>query len=1051
MKALSTLIALAMLTTVLHAAPSADAIRTESGITGGIAVHLGCGDGRLTAALHKDDRLLVQGLDTDAGNVEKAKAHMDSLGIYGKAWAELYDGRNLPHGDNMVNLIVVDDSADVTAREIDRVLAPLGVLIISQDNREIRSKIQYPASSIGNGFLKLTKPYPSNIDDWTHYLYDASGNAVSRDKEVRRPRHVQWYAGPRRSRHHDALASMSIMTSSGGRVFYIFDEGSTSLMHRPPHWKLTARDAFNGKLLWKRDIPTWMTHLYNFRAGPKQLSRRLVSVDDSVFTTLAFSAPAVRLDAASGKTVHTYEGSDKAEELVYHNGMLLVVTGDPEILISKSDKCYGYWEMSVQEDPTVDKTIAAYDADTGAKLWSIHSKDLRHLVPLSLIALGDNVFYMDNEKLHCVEAASGKERWASPFETEGLFLRAYAPTVVAHGDVVMCLKWNTFCGFSIETGKKLWENKGSMGFGAPADLFVIGGKAWTLPMTKSIWRDSKRNADGYVTTGINIPKTEFLNQAKTAVSVDIHTGKIIDLFPFQHTQHHHRCYRNKATEDVILIGHSGIQVADLKERTTETHRWVRGLCQYGIMPANGYLYAPPDTCQCYNTGKINGFFALSEKNSWADIKIEAALGKGPAYRRASAAAKNRAGKTADWATYRGNSRRSGSTSSTAPERPKVKWTASIGDALTAPVVSADKVFVADRDAYTVHCLNRKNGKPVWKYLANGPVDSPPTIYKGLCIFGCGDGSVYCLDAESGTLAWRFKTSKIERRIGYEDRLESPLRVSGSVLVQDDTAYFAAGYSSNLDGGIRVYGVDVTTGEERYFNTIASGHWGDERGYGFLADILSSDGTAINMRNVGFDAQLNRARNKGLIVLSTKSLLEDRWFHRQDWKAPMGGKGQLVVFNDSTSFSVVNPYTGLSRARKGKYKQFKQDGHHHQKFTRYEEEFFPVGTTIRASGKTKRADSWSIDVKFQPRAMVLAADKLCTAGWVDAFAIETKTGRALDPKNPDPHDSYLRIYSADRGKLVSDTRLKSEPVFDGMAVAGGELYLSLKDGTIVCFE
>ena len=84
-------------------------------------------------------------------------------------------------------------------------------------------------------------------------------------------------------------------------------------------------------------------------------------------------------------------------------------------------------------------------------------------------------------------------------------------------------------------------------------------------------------------------------------------------------------------------------------------------------------------------------------------------------------------------------------------------------------------------------------------------------------------------------------------------------------------------------------------------------------------------------------------------------------------------------------------------------------------------------------------------------MVLAGDKLCTAGWVDAFAIETKTGRALDPKNPDPHDSYLRIYSASKGELVSDTKLNAEPVFDGMAVAGRELYLSLKDGTIVCFE
>ena len=53
-------------------------------------------------------------------------------------------------------------------------------------------------------------------------------------------------AGPKRCRDHDALASMSAMTTSAGRLFYIFDEGHTSLVHRPPDWRLVARDAFDG-------------------------------------------------------------------------------------------------------------------------------------------------------------------------------------------------------------------------------------------------------------------------------------------------------------------------------------------------------------------------------------------------------------------------------------------------------------------------------------------------------------------------------------------------------------------------------------------------------------------------------------------------------------------------------------------------------------------------------------------------------------------------------------------------------------------------------------
>ncbi|MBM3749046.1 MAG: class I SAM-dependent methyltransferase, partial [Acidobacteria bacterium] len=58
-----------------------------SGVRGGLVVHLGCGDGRLTAALAGQGRpahnCLVQGLDTDAASVEKAREHIRSLGIYG--------------------------------------------------------------------------------------------------------------------------------------------------------------------------------------------------------------------------------------------------------------------------------------------------------------------------------------------------------------------------------------------------------------------------------------------------------------------------------------------------------------------------------------------------------------------------------------------------------------------------------------------------------------------------------------------------------------------------------------------------------------------------------------------------------------------------------------------------------------------------------------------------------------------------------------------------------------------------------------------------------
>ncbi|MHC4250665.1 MAG: outer membrane protein assembly factor BamB family protein [Planctomycetota bacterium] len=1048
-----------------QAATSPGRLLEISGVKGGVAVHLGCAEGRLTAGLCSGRALLVHGLDTDAATVERARKHIDSLGLYGQVSAEVYDGRNLPHGDNIVNLLVHEDAASVSAKEIERVLVPKGVALVKSglpglDSPGLRREGE------AAGWTKYVKPWPESLDEWTHFLYDASNNAVSRDMKVGLPRRVQWWAGPEHTRHHDAMASMSAMTSSGGRVFYIYDEGPVSVVHQPPDWKLIARDAFNGKLLWKRDIPDWMTHLYNFRAGPVQLQRRLVSVGEHVYVTLGFTAPVVKLDAATGETLHTYAGSRGAEEILWHDGTLMVVTGDASKLVDEADACHGYWELTENEEEvakraTVEKAVVAYDADGGRELWRVTGDHLKRLAPLSLTAEGGRIFYLDGKELHCLDAKTGRERWASNFETEGLFIRAYAPTVVVSDGVIMCLTWDRLFGWSVEDGRKLWENKGAIGFGSPGDLFAIDGKVWTAPMMKSIWRESRRNRDGVITTGVNIPKSDFLNDAKTAVGIDIRTGKVTDLLPFVHNQHHHRCYRNKATERYLLIGHSGIQVLDPKTKKSSTNQWVRGLCQYGIMPANGCIYVPPDPCQCYGAVKINGFFALAERNSMDEIEIAPAVVRGPAFARVSGrrdegsildGASSKGGvvryrDTDAWPTYRGGVSRSGSTECAVPARPRVKWEAEIGESVTAPVVAGERVFVAERDAYTLHCLDRKSGRPAWRFFANGPVDTPPTIYKGLCVFGCGDGSVYCLDAETGELAWRFKTSAIERRIGSENRIESPHRVHGAVLVQGNTVYFAAGRSSFLDGGIRVYGVDVWTGRQLHERTLASQHGTKS---GSLSDVLVSTGDAISMRQVRFGTDLKGGGRGGGLVAST-GLLDTTWFHRQGWSL---GKlrGQLVVQGKSGTYSVINPYTGLKKRRKGQFRQFNQVGHLHIKFTRYKEEYFPVGTTIAARGPGGRGGgggTWSIGEKLQPRAMILAGDHLLLAGRTDEFAIELKSGRARGAGARDDLRPVLRAYAAKSGKRVSETTLGSAPVFDGLAAAYGDVFVSLENGKLVC--
>ena len=68
-------IALATLVPSVVAGPADEArqIAALAGFHGGLVVHVGCGDGKLTAALRLAENCVVQGLETDAKRVETAR------------------------------------------------------------------------------------------------------------------------------------------------------------------------------------------------------------------------------------------------------------------------------------------------------------------------------------------------------------------------------------------------------------------------------------------------------------------------------------------------------------------------------------------------------------------------------------------------------------------------------------------------------------------------------------------------------------------------------------------------------------------------------------------------------------------------------------------------------------------------------------------------------------------------------------------------------------------------------------------------------------------
>jgi outer membrane protein assembly factor BamB len=184
--------------------------------------------------------------------------------------------------------------------------------------------------------------------------------------------------------------------------------------------------------------------------------------------------------------------------------------------------------------------------------------------------------------------------------------------------------------------------------------------------------------------------------------------------------------------------------------------------------------------------------------------------------------------------------------------------------ITPPIAADGKVLVAVPNQHRIVALDAKTGRSKWEYVAGGRIDTPPSIYDGRCLFGSHDGWVYCLDAENGELAWRFRAAPVEARIMAYGQMESPWPVPGSILIDEGVAYFPAGRHPKADGGVYVYALDARTGKVKWakvVNELALKGWYAPRlpgGKGKLGvdfepvDMLVKDGNCVAMSRWRFD-------------------------------------------------------------------------------------------------------------------------------------------------------------------------------------------------------
>jgi outer membrane protein assembly factor BamB len=1038
-----------------------------AGVHGGLVVHLGCGDGRLTAALRMGDGYLVHGLDADAKNVETARGTIQSLGLYGPVSADAFDGQHLPYVDGSVNLVLAERLDRVPESEVLRVLAPGGVACVNRNGE----------------WTRTVKPWPTEIDEWSHYLHGPDNNAVARDSVVGPPRRLQWQGGPKWTRQHDHMSSVSAVVSSRGRLFYILDEGSTASLYLPSHWALIARDAFNGKILWKRPIPTWFTRFKGLKDGPADAPRRLVASGDRVYATLSLDGPVTALDAVTGQTIRTYTGTQRAEEILLADGVLFVVIGPGSL---------GDGGRLVR--PIEKRTIAAIEAESGKRLWE--ASDVVAAMTLAVDAQRACYFNCEDKTVIALDRKTGRRLWRS--ETlpapEKQFSFFASKLVLQDGVVLFAsgefsgvtksgggeTRADTLTALSAETGNILWQAKHPpSGYSSPENLFVIDGL---------VWCDSSSNGklDG------------------TVIGLDLKTGAEKYSFPADEKNYwfHHRCYSGRATTNYLMTSRTGIEFIDFRRKHWDLNHWTRGACLYGIMPANGLVYTPPSPCICYAETMMHSFNAFAPAAKAGQLPdplpAEKRLEKGPAHGQPveGTAAED------DWPTYRGDNARSGSTRSAVPAALQPAWKADLGGRLTSLVVAGGRVFLAAVDRHTVYALDASSGKTLWQYTAGARVDSPPTWFEGLVLFGCADGRVYCLRASDGALVWRFLAAPVDRRIVSYEQLESLWPVHGSILVRSGIAHFVAGRSIFLDGGMRLVRLDARTG------AVVSETALDERNPATgkniqelvkwlnmpvgCPDILSCDGQRIYMRSQAFDFEGRRLAmgpitdgpqegthqgGEGTHLFCPTGFLDDTWFHRTYWlfgktwgsgwngyyingKFAPGGRilsvGGELVFGFDRQPQYYRWTTPMEYRLYAARKEWKPQAPIVQVAARKGGK--KQGGNQPAPVDNKSNYAWTTQLPILVRAMALCGGTLFVAGPKDVLdeshmdknsldeSLIRKQEAALEGKD----GAVLRAVSAKDGETLAEYLLDAPPVFDGMAAAGGRLYLATTGGKLVCF-
>jgi outer membrane protein assembly factor BamB len=979
-----------------------------------------------------DTGCTVRGLESDSARVATLRKRFLAKGIYGKLSVASFDGKTLPCIDSLANVVLVG-KANVTKAEALRVLVPGGSALFRR----------------GAGWETHVKPWPKEMGEWNQYLCGADNNGAAKDS-AGPPERLQWTAGSRYGRVKVVMPSVTSMVSDDGRVYTVEDMATTESGRLPKQYVLLARDAFNGCELWRHPLKDWDKEgCRPVKDIPVQLQRLVLAVDGKVYCTDGYDGPIAVFDGATGDTLSTFKDSENTREIAHADGMIFAIQGEPYAFRTGVGKRKGFDALKIA---TV--KLSARNARNGKILWEIPIEGTDGYIGGTLSIKSGKLAYLTRNALVCRNSRTGQETWTQGYPyfqdmpRKGVYILKYnnsPPTLVMTDKWVFCSDLNLVKAYDMANGSLLWRGKTECNYTKNGDLFYADGLVWTGllkgldPATGEVKRELQQKMTGPMS--------------------------------------HDRCYRNRITQQYYINSKSGgTDLVALDGSGEYPGPWMRATCGLAMTPSFGRLYSSPYVCACEIGSMLLGF-NCTYNQSRDQGKLMAAepasrLIKGPAYGRGPTGAKASA---TDWPTYRRDNARSGVTTMQVPKQLKVAWRATLPGTPTAPVIADGLLLTAVKGMHTVFALDSRTGDQKWQFTADGPIDSPPTYYQGLALFGSRDGWVYCLNAKTGDLVWKFSDMPDVRYMCAFEQLESAWPVNGSIMIKNDLAYFAAGRSSFLDGGIVAYALNPQTGEVKHRRTMA-GPYDDKsfpivqrgkthRSQGFRSGIFASKGDNLYIRHQGFKNDLSPISPydiKTPHLMSSTGFLCDSPQHRTYWTVDTdfsygpgkgydgdGPQGDIMVVTGNRYYEVRGYSPGRHTQREDDpLKMYRVIAGHKVPAGRRGRRIPSLGgpSVPHARKWEKWARHWTTQIPIAGHAILAANETLVVAG------VPMRPGFAktdIEASYRGGKGGLLWTLAAKDGKPTGELVLPAPPVWDGLAAAEQRVFLPLKDGTILC--